>query len=337
MGMVRMWQASLQARMAGKFTGVAPEATLLAFKVFTTAGITDEDTLIESFLYAYNAGYIFLYVPEVPDNDGVYIGDYTSFWATLQTLPAEAIVSTVLNGGSVTASIPDIAEFVGIFNNQAYTPSYFTSFGGTYDLNLKPDIAAPGSNILSLYLNGGYASMSGTSMACPYIAGVAALYIGEFGGRAIHGPSIAGKVHARILSSGEPLIWGSALGITDKRASATQIGNGLVNATKVLGFDTQLSYSKFVLNDTHHYSRYHRVDITNNAKGEVVYTFEVLPDGGYNSFTAPDASGFEAVGQYFDVMQNPIDIIPQVKLPSGTYKLQPGQTKTGVSYQQSYM
>jgi hypothetical protein len=35
--------------------GVAPEATLLSFKVFTQVDGTDEDTLIEAFLAAHKA------------------------------------------------------------------------------------------------------------------------------------------------------------------------------------------------------------------------------------------------------------------------------------------
>ena len=73
--------------------------------------------------------------------------------------------------------------------NQNGTKASFSNYGDWVD------VCAPGVNIPSTYLSGRYMSMSGTSMACPHVSGVAALIASYYGGKGF----TADELRARLL------------------------------------------------------------------------------------------------------------------------------------------
>ena len=85
--------------------------------------------------------------------------------------------------------------------------SDFSSWGPSPDLSIKPEITAHGGNILSAITGGSYDRLSGTSMACPNLAGVTILlrqYVkDEFPSIADDNVKVAALVNQLLMSTAD--------------------------------------------------------------------------------------------------------------------------------------
>ena len=89
-----------------------------------------------------------------------------------------------------------------------FVPSDFSSWGVPGNLDLKPEITAPGGNIWSTLTDGTYGSMSGTSMSAPSVTGMAAVvaqYLRETGLAEQEGMTVRALSQALLMSTSSPL------------------------------------------------------------------------------------------------------------------------------------
>lgn len=107
-------------------------------------------------------------------------------------------------------------------------PSSFSSWGSTSQLEITPDIMAPGGNIYSSRDNNSYGLMSGTSMATPHLAGASALMLEYLRTAGIEGDAMT-LAYALMMSTAVP-----AKGSNGVTASPRKQGAGLVNLASAM-------------------------------------------------------------------------------------------------------
>ena len=149
--------------------GVAPEAKIMAVKVFPNAF---DSVCSQGIIYAVNNG------AKIISNS----------WGPGSRRPSNPIIEAAIVYAHSRSCFVVFAAGNQNDDVQYYAPvnqPYVISVGATMQDNSryplsnygKVTIAAPGGNILSTRYTGGYVNMSGTSMACPHIAGVIALML----------------------------------------------------------------------------------------------------------------------------------------------------------------
>ncbi|KFH62359.1 hypothetical protein MVEG_11569 [Podila verticillata NRRL 6337] len=160
------------------------------------------------------------------------------------------------------------------------TPSSFSSFGTDGELRSKPDVAAPGGNILSTLplAQGGYGLMSGTSMATPYVAGSHALLI-----QAKHAKPRGDEIR-KIFKNTATI---SSNFQSKTKTSAAKQGAGLINVLNAITATATISPDHIDLLDTNHFQGTQKITIKNTGKHTETYTLSHIAADALNSY--PDA------------------------------------------------
>jgi subtilisin family serine protease len=177
--------AGIVAGQSDVITGVAPDVSLIAYKVLGSTGSGSESNVMAAVERAadpnqdgntadhVDVANLSLGGSGNPDDPGsVAIDNATAAGVTFAIAAGNSgssfhtISSPGTSRSAITVGASDLADAITSFSSRGPNMK---------NLAVKPDVVAPGLAILSSYLGNSYVTLSGTSMATPHVAGAAAL------------------------------------------------------------------------------------------------------------------------------------------------------------------
>ncbi|KAB2572084.1 putative subtilisin-like protease protein [Lasiodiplodia theobromae] len=269
-----------------------------------------------------------------PDSDNIFIQGYgvpvvavvgNGTIVSIGSTTDSTIYDAIKTNGEVKLSFTDKTpvleeQFLGGQMNN------FSSVGPSWDFALKPQIAAPGGNIISTYPlgGGGWAVASGTSMAAPYLSGVYALVKSQ------HPDLSIDEIFDILKTTAKPLL---AAGREDYSPTPQQ-GAGLVSAADAVFHQTTVSPSQFELGGT---EKLATVDTTitlrNPTAEDVTYELGHTAANGMAFYpygnSAPDNLGWSD-GRYINLA--PLPFAASIKFPSSTSVTVPAGGSASVAF-----
>jgi len=229
--------AGIAAGRSSDLIGVAPEASLIAFKVLGSTGSGKESDVLAAIERTVDpngdgdtrdrvdVANLSLGGSGSPDDpQSIAIDNATAAGVVFAVAAGNSGASFHTIGSPGTARRAITVGAVDVNDNVAS----FTSRGPDMKtLAIKPEVMAPGVSIRSSLPNGTYGSLSGTSMATPHIAGVAALL------KAAHRDWTPAQIKSAIVNSASDVF-------TDLMTQGGGRVNALAAAGSTLFFDPPL-------------------------------------------------------------------------------------------------
>ncbi|NWF86389.1 peptidase S8 [Candidatus Bathyarchaeota archaeon] len=148
------------------------QVRVIAEKGFADNGIGYSDDLANAIIHAANQGARIISCSWGSSQESQLIHVAIKYATNIGALVIAAAGNSASNSRHYPAAYDEVVAVTA--TNENDNPASFTTYGDWVDL------AAPGTSIYSTYLWDYYLSMSGTSMACPHVAGVAALVLSQY-------------------------------------------------------------------------------------------------------------------------------------------------------------
>ena len=261
--------AGIIAGNSASLKSMAPDARLFAYKVLDASGNGNTSTVIAGIEQAMMDS-----VDIINLSLGTSDGDPDDILSQAVDRAVEAGIVVVVAAGNDgdygTISSPGAARealTVGAIDSLQSIATFSSKGPSNKIYGIKPDVVAPGVNILSAKMGGGYITMSGTSMAAPYVTSVAATV------RQLHPGWSALEIRDAMITATEDLgssIFSQGKGKLDT-SKITGVESFATPATLSFGFDNS-STAEWTQRDT--------ISFTNVSPLSKTYTFKNFSSSG---------------------------------------------------------
>lgn len=282
--------SGIVAGQSDTITGVAPEASLIAYKVLGANGSGSDSNVIAAIERAAD-----------PNGDGntsdhvdvanLSLGgggnpdDPTS--TAIDNATATGVTFCIAAGNSgafhsiASPGTARSAITVGASDISDKMASFSSGGPNMKNIAIKPDVVAPGVAILSSYPGNSYATLSGTSMATPHVTGAAALL------KSLHRDWTPAQIKLALMNNATLLqtdIMNEGAGRIDAYAAAT--GNTVIDPPSVSLGLAPIETNNWTATRTLHLTNRGAQAVTYTIKSNVAFGSKVTPSSATVSLPA---------------------------------------------------